>query len=136
MYRYKGFDLEISADVSDGSEILLGKAAGILGYISCHGKTLPQLKENFRKMVDKYLERCEKAGKAPEKPFPGRILLRTDPETHRRIYLAAAQNKQSINTWLEELVKEHVPTDESLMEELYFVDSSSKSKTKQSKKQA
>lgn len=128
MFNHKGYDLEVRADIDE--DILVGKVYGIKSHILCYGKTLTELKRNFCDEIDAYLERCEEKGKEAEKPFSGKLPFRTDPDTHRKMFLAASQKKQSINAWLEDLVKNHgLKQDEledewdNFLEKHYYIDS-------------
>lgn len=128
MYNYRGYDLEVRADIDE--DLLVGKVYGIKSHIFCYGETLKQLKSNFCDEVDNYYRRCKEKGREPEKPFSGKLPFRTDPDTHRKIFLAASQKKQSINAWLEDLVKkyglkQYEVEDEwdKVLEKHYYVDS-------------
>ena len=117
MFSYKGYKLEIRANLNNN--VLSGRLLRVRSSPTFEGADLQEIKERFYDVVDMYLRRCEVEGKKPEKPFSGKFLLRTDPDTHRRIFFAAAQNNQSINSWLETLVKENVEkNDEIFLENL------------------
>ena len=46
-----------------------GKVVGIRSLLSYEGLSLEDLKRNFQRSVDDYLEDCEERGVIPEQPF-------------------------------------------------------------------
>ena len=54
----------------------------------------------MRRAVDDYLEFCEETGREPSKPYSGRLLVRIDPELHRRIASRAAHGRMSMNAYI------------------------------------
>jgi hypothetical protein len=47
-----------------------------------HGETVLELTTDFHGAVDHYLEDCAKTGLDPQKPAPGKLMLRIRPEVH------------------------------------------------------
>jgi predicted HicB family RNase H-like nuclease len=58
-------------------------------------------KAAFREAVDDYLAACARVGKAPQKPYSGRVMFRISPEVHQCAALAAELSGQSLNQWAE-----------------------------------
>ena len=63
------------------------------------------LRAAFREAVEDYIETCARIGKAPQKPYSGRMMFRVDPEVHRRAALAAELAGKSLNQWAEEVLE-------------------------------
>jgi predicted HicB family RNase H-like nuclease len=101
---YKGYFARIEYDDEDG--IFFGRLAGIRDGIGFHAETVADLRSAFREAVDDYLETCDKIGKAPEKPFSGRVMFRIPPEIHAKAALAAELSGKSLNQWAEEALRE------------------------------
>ena len=97
---YKGFQARIDFDAEDG--LVVGRLAGINDVIGFHAETVADLTVAFHEAVDDYLVTCERIGKAPEKPYSGKILFRVAPEVHARAALAAQLSGKSLNQWGEE----------------------------------
>jgi HicB family len=51
-------------------------------------------------------QQSEQIMRSSDKTWSGRLPFRTDPETHRKIALAAQQANQSINAWMEERISQ------------------------------
>ena len=97
---YKGFQARIDFDAEDG--LVVGRLAGINDVIGFHAETVADLTVAFHEAVDDYLVTCERIGKAPEKPYSGKMLFRVAPEVHARAALAAQLSGKSLNQWGEE----------------------------------
>lgn len=76
--------------------------AGIKDGIGFHADTVTKLEAAFREAVDDYIETCAKIGKAPEKPYSGKLMFRVPPEVHARAALAATVSGKSLNQWAKE----------------------------------
>ena len=52
-----------------------------------------------------YLEICGKQGIEPERPLKGSFNVRIGPELHRKLALAAARKRISLNKYIVDLLK-------------------------------
>lgn len=120
MYQHRGYEMEVRANLNN--DTLYGRVSGIKSNIRFEGRNLKELKAEFCRHVDDYLDRCKRKNRNPEKAFSGKILLRTDSDTHRSLFLTAAKENKSINSWLEYLVKQNVSDYRDLLEEMYLVE--------------
>ncbi|WP_027254497.1 type II toxin-antitoxin system HicB family antitoxin [Planktothrix agardhii] len=103
--NYKGYTAQIEVDVEAG--ILFGQVLDINDVITFKGKTVEEIRQEFKKSIDDYLEFCQELGQEPDKPFSGKLPFRTTPENHRKIFLAAKKAGKSINAWMDEtLIRE------------------------------
>ncbi|SKB15342.1 HicB protein [Planktothrix sp. PCC 11201] len=105
MLNYKGYTAQIEVDVDAG--ILFGQVLDINDVITFKGKTVEEIRQEFKNSIDDYLEFCQELGQEPDKPFSGKLPFRTTPENHRKIFLAAKKAGKSINAWMDEtLIRE------------------------------
>ena len=104
--NYKGY--AGIAEIDTEEKMLYGKVIGLRNVIGFEGSNFEELEASFHRAVDGYLEVCEEEGKEPEKPYSGKILIRTDPELHREVVVAAAAAGMSMNQWLEKTLKERI----------------------------
>lgn len=99
MMQYKGYMAgPIDIDPDDGT--LSGTVAGLRDVIHFEGATAAELAQAFRDSIDAYLDLCAERGQQPDKPFNGKILLRTQPDLHRKAALGAAAEGVSISQWI------------------------------------
>jgi predicted HicB family RNase H-like nuclease len=108
---YKGFHARIEFDDSD--EIFTGRVAGVQDIVGFHGDSVTRLKAAFHEAVDDYLETCAKIGKAPQKPYSGKVMFRVDPEIHRKAVIAAELSGKSLNQWAEEILAKAVEREDN-----------------------
>ncbi len=97
MIEYKGYTGVFEYDTS--IDALAGHVVDIRGEIYFEGRSVEEVKASMRRAVDHYLEACAEKGIAPEKPYSGNILIRTDPAVHRAVAVAAAREHTSMNEW-------------------------------------
>jgi predicted HicB family RNase H-like nuclease len=98
--KYKGYEGSITFD--EDAEIFHGEVVNTRDVITFQGRSVTELKKAFKESVDDYLEFCAKKGQKPEKPFSGNLVIRIDPELHRKLAMQAKKKKKSLNAYIEE----------------------------------
>ena len=101
---YKGYAARVEFDADD--EIFVGHLAGINDIIGFHADSVVELKMAFHDSVDDYIETCAKLGKAPERPYSGKMMFRVPPDVHAKAARAAELSGKSLNQWAEEALRE------------------------------
>ncbi|MDQ6955345.1 MAG: toxin-antitoxin system HicB family antitoxin [Mariprofundaceae bacterium] len=86
---------------SEEDQCFIGSAPGIIGQC-CHGDHETEVYAELCVIVDEWIEIYKQDGKPlPEatagKSYSGKIMLRTNPELHQRLAIAARQHHQSLN---------------------------------------
>ncbi|MFZ2405431.1 MAG: type II toxin-antitoxin system HicB family antitoxin [Methylobacter sp.] len=94
---YKGYAARV--EYSDEDRCFVGHLAGISDVVGFHAETVSELRAAFEEAVEDYLETCEKAGKPPQKPYSGKLMLRVPPELHAKATIAAKISGKSLNQW-------------------------------------
>src|SRR4029077_4181735 len=102
--NHKGYAARVEYDDEDG--LFFGRVAGIRDGVNFHGETVAELRQAFHEAVDGYLDVCKRAGKDPQKPYSGQIMVRVDPAVHARAALAAELAGKSLAKWTEERLRE------------------------------
>jgi predicted HicB family RNase H-like nuclease len=97
---YRGYAARI--EYSDEDRCFIGHIAGINDVVGFHGESVADLRTAFEEAVEDYLEACEKLGRAPRKPYSGKLMLRVPPEVHAAVAAAAEVSGKSINQWATE----------------------------------
>lgn len=105
---HKGYSAVIQYSEEDGC--FVGHIAGIMDIVGFHGESVSELREAFRDAVDDYLVTCAKAGKKPQKPVSGRLLLRVPPEVHAGALVEAEVAGKSLNQWAAEVLEKAIHT--------------------------
>lgn len=100
--NFKGYAARI--EYSDEDQLFVGHIAGIRDVVGFHGESVHELRDAFQEAVDDYLNTCAKVGRAPQKPFSGKLSLRLEPELHASVAVKAELAKKSINQWVADLL--------------------------------
>ena len=87
-------------EYSNEDQCFVGHIAGIRDCVGFHGESDAELEKAFEEAVEDYLETCAAVGKAPQKPYSGKLTVRLSPELHASVAQAAQLGGQSINQWI------------------------------------
>ena len=98
--RYKGYEGSVTFD--DEAEVFHGEVINTKDVITFQGSTVKELKKAFKESIDDYLAFCEERGEKPDKPFSGNLVIRIDPELHKKLAIQAKKKRQSLNTFIQE----------------------------------
>ncbi|MFJ2456738.1 type II toxin-antitoxin system HicB family antitoxin [Pseudomonas protegens] len=104
--NYKGYAARIEYSEEDG--LFVGHIAGIRDVVGFHGESVQELRAAFCEAVDDYLSACEKFGRAPQKPYSGKLSLRLEPELHATVAVKAELSHKSINQWVSDALNQAV----------------------------
>lgn len=100
--KYKGYISHIEYDEVD--RIFVGHLAGIKDIVGFHGSTVDELEHAFHESVDNYIAISEETGRAAQKPYSGKLMLRVSPDIHAAVALAAQVHGKSINQWVSDVL--------------------------------
>ena len=85
--------------------VLVGRLAGIKDIVPFHADAPAAIVREFRRAVDEYIRTCEAAGKAPERPYSGKLTVRIDPLLHAEAARTAELSGLSFNAWIEAVIR-------------------------------
>lgn len=94
---YNGYEAKLEYDAEDDS--FFGIVTNIQDTIHFQGRSIKELRDEFKNSVDVYLKHCKKIGKDPNKPYSGKFVLRVPPELHRRLAESAREANESLNAF-------------------------------------
>jgi predicted HicB family RNase H-like nuclease len=101
---YKGYSGSIEFD--DDDMVFHGRVLGIRDIVTFEAESAEELVKSFHESVDDYLAFCKERGTEPQKPYSGKLALRTSPEVHALLSKAAAHDGKSINQWISDTLAE------------------------------
>lgn len=110
MIEYKGY--RATVDFDGEARVFYGEVIDLNDVITFQGESVKELEQAFHDSVDDYLEFCKERGEKPEKPFSGKFVVRVSPALHRAITLRAAERKESINTYVNDVLEEAVEAEQ------------------------
>ena len=102
--EYKGYVGSVEFSETDG--LFFGKVQGIRSLISYEGTNASELLEDFHGAVDDYLTLCDQEGDAPEVAYKGSLNVRLGSDLHRQAAVYALAHQQSLNSFIEDAVRE------------------------------
>ena len=106
MIEYKGYTGVFAFDPE--GDTFHGTVINTNDIITFYGSSIAALRREMRRSVDEYLAFCREQGRKPEKPFSGKLILRTSPDLHRRVASEAARRHLSTNAYLQEVLEKAV----------------------------
>ena len=107
--EYNGYIGLVEFD--DEAGLFHGEVVNLRDVITFQGDSVSDLRQAFIDSVEDYLEFCALRGEQPEKPLSGKILLRLEPDLHRKIYVQARKEQKSLNHWVAETLERAVEED-------------------------
>ena len=104
MIEYRGYVGVFEFDLDS----FHGKVINTNDVITFYGASASKLRREMKRSIDEYLEFCHEQGRAPEKPFSGRFMVRAGADLHRRLALEAGRRRISMNTYVREVLERQV----------------------------
>jgi predicted HicB family RNase H-like nuclease len=98
--KYKNYEAAIDFDPE--LEMFHGVVINTRDVINFYGKSVAELKREFKNSIEDYLDFCKKRNEEPDKPFSGNLMLRITPSLHQRLYSKAKKSGKSLNSLIEE----------------------------------
>lgn len=97
-----------SVEFSGEDECFYGKIIGIDDLVTFEGNSVEELKKAFEEAVDDYLITCKELGKETDKSYKGNFNVRIAPELHKMAVLIAKSQGKSLNSFVEEAIRQKV----------------------------
>ena len=102
--KYQGYEAVVSFD--EEANIFHGEVINTRDVITFQGSSTDELRKAFEDSVEDYLAFCKERGEEADKPFSGNLVLRIPPELHRVLYVEAKKKGKSLNSYIEQCLKE------------------------------
>ena len=104
--KYHGYEAVVTFD--EEANIFHGEVINTRDVITFQGTSTNELKKAFEDSVEDYLAFCKERGEEADKPFSGNLVLRIQPELHRVLYIEAKKKGKSLNSYIEQRLREDV----------------------------
>lgn len=85
-----------------------GEILGLNGGADFYGKNPKELRSEFKKSLQTFLEVCSEKGIEPRRSYSGKFNLRIPPELHERLAIVAQAEGKSINLIAQEALQKRV----------------------------
>ena len=94
-----------SVEFDEKEDCLYGHVQGMRDVLlNYKGKSVAELEKKFKNAVDKYIEKCQKKGEEPKRPYNGPLNVRLGPDLHGRAALMAETMGLTINALIKKAV--------------------------------
>lgn len=93
-------------EYDEDAELFFGRVANLSSPITFYSGSAVGLKAEMKRSLDEYLAVCAERDIAPEKPYSGRLNIRTSADEHRRLAQVAARAGQSLNAWARQALQD------------------------------
>lgn len=101
-----GYSARIEYDSE--TDLFRGEILGLSGGADFYGANPDELRLEFKKSLDVFLEVCREQGIDPRKQFSGKFNLRIPPSLHEKLAMAAQAQGISLNSLVQEALEKNV----------------------------
>ena len=96
--------IEYDADL----DLFRGEILGLTGGADFYGKNPKELRSEFKKSLEVFLEVCREKGIEPRRNFSGKFNLRIPVELHEKLAIVAEAEGKSLNSLAQEALLQRV----------------------------
>jgi len=101
-----GFNAKIEYDPE--LDMFRGEILGLTGGADFYGKNPKELRAEFKKSLEVFLQVCQEKGIEPRRSYSGKFNLRIPPELHEKLAIVAQAEGKSINAVAQEALQQRV----------------------------
>jgi predicted HicB family RNase H-like nuclease len=91
-------------------DMFRGEILSLNGGADFYGKNTKELRAEFKKSLQVFLDVCREKGIEPRRNYSGKFNLRIPAELHERLAIVAQAEGKSINTLAQEALQQRVET--------------------------
>jgi predicted HicB family RNase H-like nuclease len=95
-------------EYNSDTDLFRGEILGLSGGADFYGANPDELRREFKKSLDVFLEVCKEQGIEPRRQFSGKFNLRISPELHEQLAMAAEAQGKSLNALAQETLQKSV----------------------------
>src|SRR5258706_16298735 len=101
-----GYNAKIEYDPE--LDLFRGEILGLNGGADFYGKNPKELRTEFKRSLQTFLDVCREKGIEPRRHYSGKFNLRIPPELHERLAIVAEAEGKSINSVAQEALQQRV----------------------------
>lgn len=109
MMTLDGYSAKIGYDAE--LDLFRGDILGLSGGADFYGKNPRELRSEFKKSLQVFLDVCREKGIEPRRNYSGRFNLRIPPQLHEKLAIVAEAEGKSINSLAQEALQQRVAAD-------------------------
>jgi len=104
--HFKGFIGSIHYSSHD--DCFHGRIEGVDDLVTFEGRSVDELKEDFKKAVEDYIELCRTAGKLPQKSYTGSFNIRISSDLHKKAVQKSVTQGISLNQLIRRAIEKEL----------------------------
>jgi predicted HicB family RNase H-like nuclease len=98
-----GYSAKIEYD--EDTDLFRGQILGLTAGAEFYGSNPDELRMEFKRSLDVFLEVCRERGDEPRKQFSCKFNLRIPPDLHEKLALTAQAHRKSLNSFAQEALE-------------------------------
>ena len=106
MMSLEGYSAKIEYDAD--LDVFRGEILGLSGGADFYGKNPKELRLEFKKSLQVFLDVCREKGIEPRRNYSGKFNLRIPPDLHEKLAILAQAEGKSINTVAQEALQQRL----------------------------
>lgn len=106
LMNLNGYSAKIEYDAD--LDLFRGEVLGLTGGADFYGKNPRELRSEFKKSLQVFLEVCREKGIEPRRNFSGKFNLRISVELHEKLAIVAEAEGKSLNSLAQEALLQRV----------------------------
>ena len=106
MMTLEGYNAKIEYDAE--LDMFRGEILGLSGGADFYGKNPKELRAEFKRSLQIFLEVCHEKGIEPRRNYSGKFNLRIPPDLHEKLAIVAQAEGKSINSVAQEALQQRV----------------------------
>jgi predicted HicB family RNase H-like nuclease len=106
LMKVDGYHARIEYD--DETDQFRGEILGLSGGADFYGSSPEELRREFKKSLDVFLDVCKEQGIDPRRHYSGKFNLRIPPELHVKLAMTAEAQGKSLNSLAQEALQRSV----------------------------
>jgi predicted HicB family RNase H-like nuclease len=95
-------------DYDEETDQFRGEILGLSGGSDFYGSSPEELRREFKKSLEVFLEVCKEQGIEPRRHYSGKFNLRIPPELHKKLAMTAEAQGKSLNSLAQEALQRSV----------------------------
>ena len=99
-------DYHATIEFDPDLDMFRGEILGLNGGADFYGKNPKELRAEFKRSLDVFLEVCAEKGIETKRHFSGKFNLRISPQLHEKLAIAAQASGKSINALAQQALQE------------------------------
>ncbi len=94
-------------------DLFRGEILGLNGGADFYGRTPDELRLEFKKSLDVFLQVCAEQGIEPQRHYSGKFNLRISPSLHEQLVIKAQVKGTSVNQLVQQVLNKELASTES-----------------------